>query len=170
MPEPPKNRTTARCRCGSVELEAIGAPTTSAVCYCESCQEGSRPVEALPDGRPVCGSDGGTAFVLYRKDRVEHSKGSHLLRGYKITDESLTNRVVAACCNSAVYLNFEKGHWLSVYQAALQGDVPPLEMRVHTKSRPAGSDLPNDVPSYPAYPFKFMAKRFAARIAMLLRR
>ncbi len=41
-------------------------------------------------------------------------------------------------------------------------------MRVHTKS--AGSDLPNDVPSYPAYSAKFMVKLFAAWIAMLLRR
>ena len=170
MPEPPKNRTTARCTCGSVELETIGSPITSTVCYCESCQEGSRQIQALPNGRPVCDSDGGTAFVLYRKDRVEHSKGSHLLRGYKITDESSTNRVVATCCNLAVYLDFERGHWLSVYRAALQGEVPPLEMRVHAKSRPAGSDLPNDVPGYPAYPFKFVAKLTAAWIAMLLRR
>lgn len=170
MPESPKNRTIARCTCGSVELEATGAPITSTVCYCESCQEGSRRIEALPNGRPVCDPDGGTAFVLYRKDRVEFSKGSQLLRGYKLKDESSTNRVVATCCNSAMYLDFEKGHWLSVCRASLRGDVSPLEMRMHTKSRPAGSDLPNDVPSYPAYSLKFMAKLFAAWIAMLLRR
>ena len=69
-----------------------------------------------------------------------------------------------------MYLEFEKGHWLPVYRAALRGDIPPLEMRVHTKSKPAGSDLPNDVPSYRAYSLKFMAKLFAAWIAMLLRR
>ena len=169
MPEP-ENRTTARCTCGSVELEAVGAPIASTVCYCESCQEGSRQIEALPNGRPVCDSDGGTAFVLYRKDRVERSKGSQLLRGYKLKEESSTNRVVATCCNSAMFLDFGKGHWLSVYRAALRGDVPPLEMRVHTKSRPAGVELPNDVPGHPAYSLKFMAKLFAAWIAMLLRR
>lgn len=170
MPEPQKKHTTARCRCGSVELEAVGDPITSAVCYCESCQEGSRQIEALPDGRPVCDSDGGTALVLYRKDRVEYSRGSQLLRGLKLTDESSTKRVVATCCNSAMYLDFEKGHWLSVYRAALQGDVPPLEMRVHTKSRPAGCDLLDDVPSYQGYSLRFMTKLFAAWIAMLLRR
>ena len=170
MSEPPKNHATARCRCGSVELEAAGALIISTVCYCKSCQEGSRQLEALPNGRPVCDPDGGTAFVLYRKDRIKYSKGSQLLRGYKIRDESSTNRVVATCCNSAMYLEFEKGHWLSVYRAALRGDIPPLEMRVHTKSKPAGSDLPNDVPSYRAHSLKFMAKLFAAWIAMLLRR
>ncbi len=170
MQTPPKNRTSALCSCGSVELEAVGAPITSAVCYCESCQEGSRQIGALPNGRPVCDPDGGTEMVLYRKDRVEFSRGFRLLRGYKITDESSTNRVVATCCGSAMYLHFEKGHWFSVYRAALRGDVPPLEMRVHTKFRPAGSDLPNDVPSSPAYELKLMAQLFAAWIAMLLRR
>jgi hypothetical protein len=170
MSEPTKNRTTARCLCGSVELEAIGDPITSTVCYCQSCQEGSRQIEALPNGRPVRDFDGGTAYVLYRKDRVEYSKGSPLLRGYKLRDESSTNRVVATCCNSPMFLNFEKGHWLSIYRTGLRGDWPPLEMRVHTKFKPAGSDLPNDVPSYPAYSLKFMAKLFTAWIAMLLRR
>jgi len=69
-----------------------------------------------------------------------------------------------------MFLNFEKGHWLSIYRTALQGALPPLEMRVHTKSKPAGSDLPNAMPSYPSYSLKFMAKLFAAWLAMLLRR
>lgn len=170
MSEPTKNRTTARCLCGSVELESIGDPITSTACYCEGCQEGSRQIEALPNGRPVCDPDGGTAYALYRQDRVEYPKGSQLLRGYKLRDESSTNRVVATCCDSPMFLDFEKGHWLSIYRTALRGDLPPLEMRVHTKSRPAGSDLPNDVPSSPAYSLKFMAKLFTAWIAMLLRR
>jgi hypothetical protein len=69
-----------------------------------------------------------------------------------------------------MFLNFEKGHWLSIYQTALRGDLPPLEMRVHTKSKPAGIDLPDDVPRYSGYSFRFMAKLFGAWIAMLLRR
>ena len=43
---------------------------------------------------------------------------------------------------------------------------PTLEMRVHTKSRPAGSDLPND-PAYPGYSLRLMARLFIAWIAML---
>src|SRR3712207_4557822 len=84
MAEPPRTRKTARCACGSVELVAIGDPITSVACYCESCQEGSRQIEALPNGRAVCAPDGGTAYVLYRKDRVEYPKGSRLLRGLKL--------------------------------------------------------------------------------------
>ncbi len=170
MPGPSTKRLIARCACGNVELEARGDPITSVVCYCASCQQGSRQIEALPNGRPVCGPDGGTAYVLYRKDRVEYSKGSRLLRGLKLGDESSTRRVVASCCDSPVFLVFEKGHWLSMYRTALRGDVPPPEMRVHTKSKPAGTDLPNDVPNYSGYSSKFMAKLLGAWIAMLLRR
>src|SRR3712207_3581337 len=111
MPEPPRDSTTVRCVCGSVEIEAVGDPILSAVCYCESCQEGSRQIASLPGGRPVCGPDGGTAFVLYRKDRVTCTKGSDLLRNLKIRVESPTSRVVATCCDSPLYLDFEKGHW-----------------------------------------------------------
>ncbi len=170
MSEPSKKRTTAGCACGSVELEVIGDPITSTVCYCDSCQEGSRQIEALPNGRPTCGPDGGTEYVLYRKDRIRYTKGSQLLRGYKLTDESSTNRVVATCCDSFMFLDFKGGHWLSIYRTALRGVLPPLEMRVQTKSRPAGSELPDDLPSYQTLSLKFMAKLFAAWIAMLLRR
>ena len=127
MAEPPRTRKkTARCACGSVELEAIGTPITSVACYCESCQEGSRQIEALPNRRAVCAIDGGTAYVLYRKDRVEYPKGSRLLRGFKLRDESSTRRVVAACCDSPMFLEFEKGHWLTIYRVAFP--VPPLAL------------------------------------------
>ncbi len=170
MSEPSKKHTTIRCECGSVELEAIGDPIMSTDCYCESCQAGSRQIEALPNGHPACGPDGGTAYVLYRKDRLRYPKGTQLLRGYKLTDESSTNRVVATCCDSPMFLDFKGGHWLSIYRSAIRGEAPPIEMRVHTKSRPAGSELPDDVPNYRAYSLKFMAKLFVAWIAMLLRR
>jgi hypothetical protein len=37
-----------------------------------------------------------------------------------------------------------------------------------TKFRPENGDIPRDVPSYPTYPFKFLAKLLVARIAILL--
>jgi hypothetical protein len=59
MPGTAKNSTMVRCSCGSVELECIGAPITSVVCYCDDCQEGSRQIEALPNARPAQDPDGG---------------------------------------------------------------------------------------------------------------
>ena len=171
MSEPPKDVATARCSCGSVELEAIGSPISSVACYCDDCQEGSGQIEALPNAGPVRDPDGATAYLLYRKDRVRCSRGAQRLQGYKIREKSATNRVVATCCNSAMFLNFDKGgHWVSVYRARFQGDVPALQMRVCTKFKPENSDVPNDVPSYSTFPLKFVSKLVAARIAMLLHR
>ena len=171
MSETPRSRTTARCSCGGVELEAIGAPIVSAVCYCDDCQEGSRLIEALPNARPVRDSDGGTAYLVYRKDRVKCSRGSQFLRGYKIRETSPTNRIVATCCNSAMLLNFDDGkHWVDIYRARLQGDIPAVQMRICTKFKAEGGDVPNDVPGYRSFPLKFLVKLLAARIAMLLHR
>jgi hypothetical protein len=93
-----------------------------------------------------------------------------LMQGHKIRVESATTRVVAACCNSAMFLDFEKGHWFSVYRARFQGDVSPLQMRIQTKFKLENNQVPSDVPSYSSFPFRFVAKLVAARIAMLLHR
>jgi hypothetical protein len=171
MSAPPKNDMTVSCSCGSVELEVIGIPITSAVCYCDDCQEGSRQIEALPNAGPVRDPDGGTAYILYRKDRIKCSRGALLLKSHKIREKSATNRVIATCCNSAMFLNFDDGkHWVDVYRSRFKRDIPPLRMRICTKFKPENGDLPSDVPRYSSYPLKFLAKLLAARIAMLLHR
>jgi hypothetical protein len=67
-----------------------------------------------------------------------------------------------------LYLDFEKGHWLSVYRARLGGVLPPLRMRIQTRFIPKNTHALNDVPAYPGFPFRFVAKLLFARIAMLL--
>src|ERR1700737_3023290 len=149
MSEPAKNYMTARCTCGNVEFEAIGAPIASLVCYCDDCQEGSRQIEALPNARLVQYPDGGTAYILYRKDRVKCSTGAQLLKGHKIREKSATNRVVATCCNSAMAMKFDDArHWVAMYRARFQGDIPPLQMRICTKFKPENAEVRSDVPSY----------------------
>ena len=167
----PKTDTTARCSCGRVELEAIGVPIARVVCYCDDCQEGSRQIEALPNAAPVRDPDGGTAYILYRRDRFKCSKGSERLKAHKIRQKSATNRVVATCCNSAMMLNFDDSKWwVSVYRARFRGDIPPVQMRICTRFKLENGDIPNDVPSYSTYPVKFLAKLLAAKIAMLFHR
>lgn len=159
----------ATCSCGRVELRASGAPIVSAVCYCADCQTGSRRIEELPGAGPVREPEGGTAYILYRKDRIACSKGAALLKSYKIKEGSHTNRVVASCCNSAMFMNFDKGpHWVSAYRARFRGNLPPLQMRVCTKSKPNDVVLPDDVPSYPGYPLPLIAKLLMSRVAMLV--
>jgi hypothetical protein len=161
----------AACACGNVELEASGAPIVSVVCYCDDCQEGSRQIETLPNAQPVLDPDGGTAYVVYRKDRVRCSKGDAYLKRLKIRPDSATNRAIATCCNSALLLDFDDAkHWVDVYRSRVQGELPPLQMRVCTKFKPAHGEVPNDVPSYPRFSLRFLGKLLGARIAMLLGR
>ena len=81
----------ASCSCGAVVVEAFGPPMTSTACYCDTCQEGSRQIEALPNAAKILTPDGGTAYVLYRKDRVKTTKGAELLKAYKLDEKSTTN-------------------------------------------------------------------------------
>jgi hypothetical protein len=160
---------TAACSCGGVELIAFGRPIVSAACYCEDCRKGADQIEALPNAGAVRDPDGGTAYILYRKDRIKCSRGAELLRRYKLKEISITNRVVAACCNSAMFMNFDKGpHWVSAYRARFRGELPPLQLRICTKSRPDGVVLADDVPSHRGYPPGFLVKLLASRVAMLL--
>jgi hypothetical protein len=162
---------TARCSCGSVDIEAFGAPITSAVCYCDTCQLGSRQVEELPNAVPVLGPDGGTAYVLYRKDRISYAKGAELLKDYKIEERSTTSRVVATCCNSAMVMRFDDAkHWVPVYRARFQGDVPPLQWRICTQFKPEHAAIPTDVPSSAMYPGGLMWQLLTSKLSMLFRR
>lgn len=164
---PPTDHKIAQCVCGRVEIDVAGEPILGAACYCDDCQEGARLLEALPGAAAVMGPDGGTDLLLYRKDRVQCLKGSDLLRDYRIKDGSPTRRVVATCCNSAMFLDFQKGHWFSVYRARLGDDAPPIQVRIQTKYRPEGSSGVNEIPEYKSFPLKFFAKLLAARIGML---
>jgi hypothetical protein len=165
----PQNRTIAACACGSVELEASGIPITSVVCYCDDCQKGSGHIESLPNAAPVLDPDGGTAYIVYRKDRIRCSRGAALLQSYKIRAESVTNRVFAACCNSAMFLNFDDSkHWVDVYRGRLLGEAPPVQMRLCTKFRRAAGEIPHDAPNHPMWSFRLLSKLLIARLAMRL--
>ena len=167
MPEAPKSIAIARCACGSVELQAAGTAILSADCYCDDCQAGGRQIEALPNAGPVLTPAGGSPYLLYRKDRVQCTAGGQLLQPHKLQETSPTNRVIATCCNSAMMLNFDDSkHWISMYRARFVTAIPPLQMRVCTKFKPADVELANDLPNYPAFPLKFIGKLIAARIAM----
>ena len=108
---------------------------------------------------PVLDRDGGTGFVLYRKDRVRCTKGEALLREYRLKPESTTRRVLATCCNSAMFLALDKGHWLSLYRNRFANGAPPVEVRTMTKDRRPGVEFVDDyVPSPATHSAKFMWK------------
>jgi hypothetical protein len=161
---------SAICQCGKVKFEAVGPPILTASCYCTSCQEAGRQLEQLASAPPVLDADGGTGVILYRKDRVQCVMGQAYLEERRLKPGSPTRRVVATCCNSAMFLDFTKGHWLSMFRNRFPTGAPPLQMRVMTKERRAGVELADDVPNYSSRSGKFMLKLIAAWIAMGLRR
>jgi hypothetical protein len=162
---------SARCACGAVELAVNGPPIVSLACYCDTCQEGSRRIEALPDAAPVRDAYGGTEYTAYRKDRVAYVKGSDLVKDYALDEGSKTKRVVASCCNSAIMMRFDDArHWFPLYRARLGSSAPPVEMRICTRFLADGVVLPNDVPAHRDYPPAFVRKLLSSWVAMLLRR
>ena len=169
MSDSPMRVIKSRCACGGVEFEAVGEPITSAICYCASCQEAGRAFERLPAAPPTLEPDGGTAMVLYRKDRVRCARGGESLEEYRLRPDSPTRRLAATCCNSPMLLDFTKGHWLSLYRRRLPPDAPKIEMCVMTRYRPSGSPLADDVRSHRGHSGKFMLKLLGARIAMGIR-
>lgn len=162
---------TSSCACGRVSLEARGAPIVRAVCYCDDCQKGAHQIEALPGAPRILDADGGTDLVLFRKDRVSVAKGEELLKPYKLKDASTTKRVVAACCNSAIYLGFDDSkHWYSMYRKPMRGDLPPVQYRLNTRFKPTADPLPADAPAYRSFPLSFIGKLLGARFAMMFGR
>lgn len=157
----------ARCTCGQVEIAAWGKPIASVICHCDDCQAAGRALGALPDAPVLLDAAG----VLYRKDRVQVSKGGHLLEAHKLTPESKTSRMVARCCNAPMAITFDDArHWVPLYRDRLEGAVPPVQWRICTKFRPPGADLPDDVPRHDMYPFGMMTALALSAVAMLVER
>lgn len=155
------------CTCGQVELRLEGAPFIATECHCNSCRDAGGRLERLPLARPMLEPNGGTRFVLYRKDRVRITRGQDLLRGYRLTDSAPTRRVIATCCNSPVFLEFKSGHWLSLYSSLWpEGEAPAPDIRTMTGDREEGTVLDNAIPSGGRQTLGFYAKLLAAWIAM----
>jgi hypothetical protein len=161
-----RDEKSVTCRCGKVSFGMAGPPISTASCYCADCRRAGELFERLPSAPPVLDVDGGTALVLYRKDRVGCVAGLEHLEALRLSPNSPTRRILATCCNSAMCLDFTKGHWVSLYRNRISVGAPPIQMRVMTKDRRAGVVLGDDLPNYEKYPGKFMLKLMAAWIAM----
>ncbi|HQZ13562.1 MAG TPA: hypothetical protein PK286_11825 [Devosia sp.] len=155
------------CACGQVRLEVTGKPIISAECCCTSCRSAAGTFEALPGAHPILTAYGATRYELYRKDRVRFLSGAEHLREHRLQPDSHTRRVVAGCCNSPVFTEFEGGHWLSLYGGLWPaGTLPPLEIRTMTSDLPDPSVLPDDVTNARRQNGSFFRKLLLAWVAM----
>ena len=158
------------CRCGKVVFHAAGRPLLAASCYCNSCQRAGQEFEKLTPAPRLQDADGGTQAVLYRKDRVRCKTGMEYLKEFRLKPDSPTRRVIASCCNSPMFLDFTRGHWVSIYRGRFNGDAPPMEMRVMTRERPGDVTLPDDVPNHDGHSGRFLLTLVLTWIAMGFRR
>jgi len=159
--------TRLTCTCGQVVLEVRGAPIVSAECLCSDCRKAGEILQSLPGAPRMLDDRGATRYELYRKDLVRCRHGADFLREHRLTVRSRTRRVVASCCNTPMFLEYTRGHWLSMYGNRWPAaSLPALEIRVMTRSRREGVVLPDDVPNPGVATFSFFARLFAARMAM----
>ena len=160
----------ARCSCGRVRCEAVGTPIVSTICYCSDCQAGGRQIEALEGAAPVLEPDGGTPYSTYRSDRWACVEGAELLLGYKLNVKAPTQRLVASCCNSGMFIRYEPGWWISAYRMRFAEPHPPIEMRTKVARRQSNLPIAADAPAYRGFPGKLYWRLIAARVAMRMGR
>lgn len=159
--------TRLSCGCGKVHLGVRGAPIINVECCCDSCRDAGAKMATLPGSEPVVDRHGATRFVLYRKDRIDFLRGSEFLKEFRLKPGAKTRRVVATCCNAPAFLEFQGGHWLSLYGGLWQaGSLPPLDLRTMTGDLPDASVLADDVPNAKRQNFPFFVKLLGAWIAM----
>lgn len=159
--------TTATCHCGEVRIAFTGGPIMSNECCCSSCRTANHGFEALPGAGKVVHDTGGTPYTLIRKDRVRLVSGGDRLQAHTLKPGAPTRRVLAACCNAPMYLEFKAGHWLSVYTDRIPpGDRLPVELYTMTGDLPDRSRLTPGIPAPKTHTARFMAKLLGAWVAM----
>ena len=158
---------TATCRCGEVVLHAAGDPIAAVTCFCNSCRAAARAIERLPGAPAVANSDGGVEYVIVRKDRISCRQGCDLLAERRERPGGPTRRVVATCCNSLMFLDFTKGHWLNLCCDRLPAlERPPITAHVMTRDLKDAPPPPAGVPQAKALPPELMVKLIRAWIGM----
>lgn len=160
-------QSSLACRCGRFKMEVEGSHIASVECLCSSCRKAGAVLNALPGASPVMDDKGATFFVMHRKDRAHILSGAEHLKAYRLSAGAPTQRVVAACCNTPVFLEFKGGHWLSLYgHLWTDSDRPPLEMRTMTGDLEHPASLPDDVPNLKRHSLAFYGRLFAAWVRM----
>jgi hypothetical protein len=159
--------TELQCACGQVRITVDRAPILSVECCCTSCRTAGGVMERLRGAPRLVGPNDTTHLVLYRKDRIHFTKGTELLKEYRLTAESPTRRIVAICCNTPIALDFTKGHWLSFYSCLWSAHtLPPVQMRTMTSDALEGTIFSDNVPNRKRHASLFFAKLMSTWIAI----
>lgn len=162
-----RETTELRCTCGRVRLEASKAPIIASECQCTSCRTAAAIFESRPDCPTFREANGGTQYVLYRKDRVRFVVGAEHLKELRLNATTPTRRVVATCCNTPIFLEFSSGHWLSLFASLWPAtERPKMSLRTMTEDIPEGVVLDDALPNPKRHTANFFVKLLGAWIAM----
>jgi hypothetical protein len=161
----------ARCRCGQVEIGAWAEPLVVAACYCDDCQAATERLAASTRRAPAVSADGGTEFMVFRRDRIACIRGPENLEAMRLTDATKTRRMIARCCATPMYAGFDDSRpWVSAFRASFGADAPPVRMRICTRFRRPEDNGNDGLPSHRSYPPAMIARILAAWPLMLFSR
>lgn len=159
--------TALSCDCGKLQLEVSEQPIIAAECYCNSCRDAAGRMASLPGASKVVGSNGGTHYVMYRKDRIRIVQGREWLRNFRLGPKAQTRRVIASCCNTPVLLEFKGGHWASLYGNMWLGQsLPEADLRTMVSDLGDQTVLDDSIPSGRWETTKFIGTLLVAWAAM----
>ena len=160
----------AHCRCGAVEIGAWGEPIVVTACYCDDCQAAAQQLAASATSASA-NADGGTEFMVFRRDRIACTRGAENLQAMKLAAASKTRRMIAGCCKTPMYVGFEdKKPWVSAFRASFGADASPVEMRICTRFRKSDDKANDGLPSHPGYPLAMILRILAVWPLMLFSR
>jgi hypothetical protein len=161
----------AHCQCGAVEVSAWAEPIVVSACYCDDCQAAAERLAASANSALAASADGGTEFMLFRRDRIACTRGADRLEAMRLTDATKTRRMIAGCCATPMYVTFDdKRPWVSAFRASFGADAPPVEMRICTRFRRSEDKAKDALPSHPGYPAAMIVRILAAWPLMLFSR
>ena len=161
----------AQCRCGAVEIGAWSEPLVVTACYCDDCQAASERLAASGNSPPLARADGGTEFMVFRRDRIACMRGAENLQAMRLTAATKTRRMVAGCCATPMYVSFDdKRPWVSAFRASFGAEAPPVQMRICTRFRRAADKAKDDVPEHNGYPAAMILRVLAVWPRMLFSR
>ncbi len=153
----------AHCRCGKVEVAGWDEPIIVTACYCDDCRTAAQRIAASAGSAPGADPDGGTEFMVFRRDRIACTRGADRLQAMRLSDTSKTRRMIAGCCATPMYLAFDdKRPWASAFRAGFGAHAPAVEMRICTRFKRSKVKAEDSVPSYHGYPPTMMLRILAA--------
>ncbi len=142
-----------------------------AACYCDDCQAASERLAAAAHSAPSAGADGGTEFMVFRRDLIACTRGAERLEAMRLTPATKTRRMIAGCCATPMYVGFDdKRPWVSAFRASFGADAPPVEMRICTRFRRPDAKASDGLPEHAGYPVAMIVRIMAAWPRMLFSR